>query len=234
MSAIDYHRFDDGAQLATALAASVAKDLVRGIEARGQALLAVSGGKTPIRFFQALSQQSLDWSKVIVTLVDERWVPPGDPRSNESFVRANLLQGAASTAQFLPLYHADAATPEDGASAVASKVASLALPFDALVLGMGEDGHTASFFPGGDRLAEAIDPQASALVLPMRAPGAGEPRITLTLPVIVDSRALYLHIEGQRKLDVLHTARNALPSTPYPIGAVLRHAHAPIKVFCCA
>ena len=234
MSALDYHCSDDAAQLATALAASIAKDLAHGIEARGQALLAVSGGKTPLRLFQALSQRSLDWAKVVVTLVDERWVPPSDPRSNENFVRANLLQGPASAAQFMPLYHADATTPEDGASAVASNLASLALPFDALILGMGEDGHTASFFPGGDRLADAIDPQCSSLVLPMRAPGAGEPRITLTLPVIVESRALYLHIEGQRKLDVLQAAQNALPSTPYPIGAVLRHAHAPIQVFCCA
>lgn len=234
MNAVDYHRFDDGAQLATALAASVAQNLAQGIQTRGQALLAVSGGKTPVRFFQALSQQSLDWKKVVVTLVDERWVPPGDSRSNESFVRANLLQGAASAARFVPLYHAGDATPEDGAGNTAAAIASLPLPFDALILGMGEDGHTASFFPDGDRLAEAIDPQCSALVLPMRAPGAGEPRITLTLPVIVDSRALYLHIEGQRKLDVLHAARNALPSTPYPIGAVLRHARTRLEVFCCA
>src|SRR5580765_5271710 len=198
MSTLDYQRFADGAQLAEALAASVAGNLAQAIVARGHALLAVSGGKTPLRFFQSLSQQSLDWSKVVITPVDERWVPANDARSNEAFVRANLLQGRAAAARFAPLYQAGIATPEEGVHAVSARVAMLDLPFDALVLGMGEDGHTASFFPGGDKLAEAIDPNGAALILPMRAPGAGEPRITLTLPAILDSRAIYLHIEGER------------------------------------
>jgi 6-phosphogluconolactonase len=234
MSTLNQHRFNDGAQLAQGLAASVAGDLARGIAERGQALLAVSGGKTPLRFLQALAQQALDWSKVTVTLVDERWVPPTDPRSNEAFVRANLLQGAAAAAQFVPLYQTGAATPEDGAHLVTARMALLDLPFDALVLGMGEDGHTASFFLGGDHLAEATDPKADVVVLPMRAPGAGEPRITLTLPVILDSRAIYLHIEGERKREVLETARFvAATNRSFPVSAVLRNARAPIEVYWC-
>lgn len=233
MSALDYHRFDDGAQLAQALAASVADELARGIAARGRALLAVSGGKTPLRFFQALSRQSLDWAKVVVTLVDERWVPPTDARSNEGFVRANLLQGAAAAARFVPLY-ADAATLEDGVATIAANIALLDLPFDALVLGMGEDGHTASFFPDGDELAAATDPATEAVVLPMHARSAGEPRITLTLPVVLDSHAIYLHIEGERKREVLEAARDVAASNrAYPISAVLRNARAPLKVFWC-
>lgn len=225
------HRFDDGAQLASALAAAVARDLARGIAANGQALLAVSGGKTPLRFFQALSQQALAWANVVVSLVDERWVPPTDVRSNEALVRANLLQGPAAFARFVSLYTAAAATPEAGASTIAASIARLGLPLDALVLGMGEDGHTASFFPGGDHLAAAIDPDTNAVVLPMRAPGAGEPRITLTLPAILRSRAIYLHIEGERKRKVLEAARHA--ASTYPVSTVLRNARAPVKVYWC-
>ena len=234
MSALDYHRFADGAQLAEALAEAVAGDLAQAITERGHALFAASGGKTPLRFFQALSQRSLDWSKVIVTLVDERWVPADDTRSNEAFVRANLLRGRAAAAQFAPLYQAGIATPEEGVPAVSARVAMLDLPFDALVLGMGEDGHTASFFPGGDKLAEATDPNGDALVLPMRAPGAGEPRITLTLPLILDSRAIYLHIEGEHKREVLESARLAdAANNAWPVSAVLRNARAPVKVYWC-
>ncbi|MFT3791931.1 MAG: 6-phosphogluconolactonase [Rudaea sp.] len=234
MSALDYRRFGDGAQLAEALAGAIADDLAHAIAERGQALLAVSGGRTPQRFLQTLSMQPVDWSKVVVTLVDERWVPPTDARSNETFVRANLLQGRAAAARFVPLYEAGAAAPEDGMPAVTARVAMLDLPFDALVLGMGEDGHTASFFPDGDHLAEATDPKTDAVVLPMRAPGAGEPRITLTLPVILDSRAIYLHIEGERKREVLENARYvAATNRAWPISAVLRNAHAPVKVYWC-
>jgi len=234
MSALDYHRFDDGTHLAHALAASVASDLARGITARGHAVLAVSGGKTPQRFLQALSQQPLDWSKVAVTLVDERWVAPTDARSNEGFVRANLLQGPAAAARFVSLYHAGAATIEDGVATIAASIAMLDLPFDALVLGMGDDGHTASFFPDADKLAEATDPKTQSIVLPMHARSAGEPRITLTLPVILDSRAIYLHIEGKQKNEVLETARYVAASNrAYPISAVLRNARTPLKVYWC-
>ena len=234
MSALDYHRFGDGSELAHALAASVAADLARGIAARGHAVLAVSGGKTPQHFFQSLALQTLDWANVVVTLVDERWVPATDPRSNEAFVRANLLQGAAAAARFVPLYKSGATTPEDGIPAISASIAMLDLPFDALVLGMGEDGHTASFFPDGDQLVDATDPKTDAIVLPMHARSAGEPRITLTLPTILDSRAIYLHVEGERKRDVLETARYVAASNrAYPITAVIRNARAPLKVFWC-
>ncbi|MBN8888056.1 MAG: 6-phosphogluconolactonase [Rudaea sp.] len=234
MSALDYHRYADGAQLAIALAAAVANDLARGIETRGHALLALSGGKTPLRFFQALALQKLDWANVTVTLVDERWVAPDDARSNEGFVRANLLRGAAAAARFVPLYKTGAATPEEGLHTIAASIAMLDLPFDALVLGMGEDGHTASFFPDSDGLANATDPKTDAIVLPIHARSAGEPRITLTLPTILDSRAIYLHIEGERKRSVLETARYvAATNRAYPISAVLRNARAPLQVFWC-
>src|SRR5579863_7468907 len=103
------HNFDNAGQLAGALAAAIASDLKSAIAARGHALLAVSGGRTPALFFAQLSQQSLAWDHVTVTLVDERWVAPSDARSNEGMVRATLLQGAAAAARFVPLYQAGVA-----------------------------------------------------------------------------------------------------------------------------
>lgn len=234
MSALEYHRFADGEKLAEALAAAVADELSGSLAARGRALLAVSGGRTPQRFLRALSQRPLDWTRIVVTVVDERWVPPDDARSNEGLVRASLLHGPAAAARFVSLYAAGAATPEAGLHAIAARIALLDLPFDALVLGMGEDGHTASFFPAGDHLAEATDPKTDAVVLPMRASAAGEPRITLTLPLILDSRSLYLHIEGERKREVLETARYvAATNRAYPISSVLRNARVPLEVYWC-
>jgi 6-phosphogluconolactonase len=215
------HRYDDGEALAEALAARVAGQLRAGLVGRGAAVLAVSGGSTPKRFFERLSQQPLDWASVAVTLVDERWVPESSERSNARLVKAHLLQHAAAAARFVPLY-AEAPTPEAAMPALRARVATLPAPFDAVVLGMGGDGHTASFFPGGDRLAEALDRKGAARVLPMRAPGAGEPRITFTLPALLDSHALFLHIEGEAKRAVLDAA--CAPGSTLPVAAVLRAA----------
>lgn len=215
------HRFDDAESLAEGLALRVAAQLREAIDARGEALLAVSGGSTPKRFFDRLSREALDWSRVTVTLVDERWVPESSDRSNARLVKAALLQHQATAATFVPLY-VEAPTPEAAIAALRARVAGLPATFDVVILGMGGDGHTASFFPGGDRLAEALDPDGRARVLPMRAEGAGEPRITFTLPALLDSRALYLHIEGEAKRGVLANARE--PGSTLPMAAVLRAA----------
>jgi 6-phosphogluconolactonase len=213
--------FADGAALAKALSANIAGKLRAAIEARGEALIAVSGGSTPKRLFEALSTESLDWSRVTVTLVDERWVPDTDERSNARMVEALLLQHKAADAEFVPLYVATA-TPEAGIAEVRARVAALKQPFDVVVLGMGPDGHTASFFPGGDRLGEALDVSNTAQVLPMRAEGAGEPRITFTLRELLQAQTLYLHIQGDDKRVMLSQAEQ--PGSDLPIASVLRNA----------
>ncbi len=232
-SKIQLHSFADSEALAHALAEAVADDLRAAVEARGAASLALSGGNTPKRFMRSLSTQALAWEKVFVTLVDERWVPETSARSNAALVRAHLLQGAAAAAQFLPLYRALPA-PEAALADLERDLDTLPMPFDAVVLGMGDDGHTASFFPGGDHLAKALDPTTAARVLPMRAPNAGEPRITLTLPPILAARRLYLHIEGAGKQRVLKEAVAGTDAgVAYPIRGVLRHASSPVQIFCC-
>jgi 6-phosphogluconolactonase len=225
---IQLHPFPDGDAVAQALAQAVADDLRAALALRGQASVALSGGTTPRRFLQALSRQALDWANVTVTLVDERWVDEGHERSNARLVKAYLLQDAAADARFVPLYRA-AATPDEALAEVATDLPTV---LDVAVLGMGGDGHTASFFPGGDRLAEAMDPETDAAVLPMRAPGAGEPRITLTLPVLRDAGRLYLHIEGGEKRQVLQQALSGQGAgAGYPMRVVLQALHAPLQVY---
>ena len=229
---IQLHPFPDGDAVAQALAQAVADDLRTALALRGQASIALSGGTTPRRFLQALSRQPLDWARVVVTLVDERWVPEDHPRSNAHLLRENLLQGPASAATFLPLYRATAA-PEAALDELERDLAtSLPWPLDVAVLGMGEDGHTASFFPGGDHLAQALDPSGEARVLPMRAPGAGEPRITLTLPALLKARHLYLHVEGAAKRRVLDQAVSGAGEGGHlPIRSVLQQVTSPVRTY---
>lgn len=218
--------------LAEALAASVAGDLRAAIDARARATLVLSGGTTPRRFLEALSRQALAWEAVDVTLADERWVSPDHERSNERLLRDTLLRGDAAAARFVPLYREDFPSPDAALETIAQDLATLPMPFDAVVLGMGTDGHCASLFPDGDLTHEALRADAGARVLAIRAPSAGETRITLTLPALAATRAMYLHIEGAEKREVLTRAlAEAAPIAP--IARVLAAAAATPEIFYC-
>jgi len=228
------HGFADPTELAQALAGGVADRLRDAVAERAQAVLVVSGGTTPRKFLAALAQQELDWARVTVTLADERWVPPTNPRSNERLVREILLTGGAAAATFVPLY-ADVADPESGLAKIAGAIDALALPFDAVVLGLGNDGHCASLFPDGHRFAQACDPANPARVSAMRSPTAGEPRITLTLAALAATRALYLHIEGAEKQAVLtHVCAGEGGYAHSPLPALLSASKVPLEVFACS
>jgi 6-phosphogluconolactonase len=222
-------RFETGAELAPAFAEWTAEILRLAISERGAALLAVSGGATPLRFFQALSLRPIDWTRVSVTLVDERRVADDNPRSNARLVRDALLKNAAAAAKFVPL--ADSRlTPQQELSSARARIATLPSPADLVVLGMGDDGHTASWFPGADGLDEAMAPAARALVAPI-APGGLEPRLTLTGRVILRARHIALQIEGPQKLATLERALEDGPTDAMPIRAILRHASDRLTIF---
>ena len=224
------HEFKDGAALAEGLADRVGGALAEAVSVRGRASIAVSGGSTPKAFFKALSARDLDWGKVTITLVDERFVPADNPRSNHLLVAENLLRDRAAAATFLPLYR-DAGSAEEAAEIATADAAALGEPFDVAILGMGTDGHTASFFPGGSRLAEAISADTPRGVITMEADGAGETRLTFTFTSLQDARLLVLHIEGQGKKVVLAAAEGDGPETDMPIRAVLRRAATPVDIY---
>jgi 6-phosphogluconolactonase len=222
--------FADGAALAEAFADWTAALLREAIAARGIALLVVSGGSTPKRYFAALSRRDLDWSRVAVTLADERRVPDDSPRSNARLVRETLLQNNAAKAQFCAL--ADSRlSPEQELASAAARVAALPLPPDLAVLGMGDDGHTASWFPHSTVLPEVIDAAARALVAAVPAPDKLEPRLTLTGRALLRARALALQIEGPGKAETFARALEDGPVADMPIRAALREAGERLTLF---
>lgn len=192
------HRFTDSQSLAQQLAEAIAKRLQATIEKRGRACLAVSGGRTPVLFFQALAKQPLPWSKVIITLVDERWVDENHAASNAALVREHLLQGAAQAAYFLPLKNA-AQTPKSGFMECENRLHELIDQLDIAVLGLGNDGHTASWFPHSSALTAALDENAGAWCCPVLDEPESMPRMTLTWALLSRCQHLYLHFEGDDK-----------------------------------
>lgn len=222
--------FADDKHLAPAFADWTAQRLSAAIADRGAALLIVSGGKTPAGYFKALSNAPLDWTRVSITLADERRVSDDSPRSNARLVRQTLLRNHAAAATFIPL--ADSRLSESQElMAAGARVANLPLPADLVVLGMGDDGHTASWFPGADKLAEAMDPGARQFVAPITAPDAPEPRLTLTGRVILRARSIALLIEGQGKMTTLAKALEDGPEEAMPIRSVLRHMADRLTIF---
>jgi 6-phosphogluconolactonase len=215
--------FDQFETASVWLADAVAQRLRDAIALRGRAGLVVSGGRTPGAFFDALARQELDWALVTVTLADERCVPRDHPDSNEKMVRARLLAGEAAAANFVSLQNDDP-DPDRAAGAAAHRIAAVPRPWDVTVLGMGEDGHTASLFPGGDVLAKALAPGTATPVVAMRAPGASQSRLTLTAAELDNTRALFVHIAGPAKRRVLEAAFDVAPAPP--IAVVLRSAPA--------
>ncbi|MGR3722637.1 6-phosphogluconolactonase [Abyssibius alkaniclasticus] len=210
--------YPDRAQLMRDLAERVADQLRDVLAAQPSATLVVPGGTTPGPFFAALSKADLDWPRVRVMLSDERFVPESSDRSNTALIRRLLLQSNAENAQFVPITALGSA-PEDVIDALRERIEA-ALPIDVLVLGMGADMHTASLFPGADQLAAALADDAPSLMA-MRAPGAPEPRLTLTAPVLRGAKNIHLLLTGAEKKTALAEALLEGPVIDAPVRAIL-------------
>lgn len=222
-------RFSDMDELSRSLAGEIAASLGRAIAARGTASLVVSGGRTPIKLFEQLRSQSIDWSRVCVALADERWVEPSEAGSNEKMVRDVLLKDKAGAARFSGLKNA-APSPDLGAVSAWETFARIPRPFDVTALGMGDDGHTASLFPKSPNLRSALNPAASAGCVGMWAPSAPQARLSLNLSALLDSRRILILIEGEAKWRTYTAASQAGEIEEMPIRAVLRQSRAPVEV----
>ena len=186
---MDLRTYPDRELMFLSLADQIAGQLADFLRRLGRASLCVPGGSTPGPVFDPLSGVALDWAKVAVFLNDERWVPESSDRSNTRLLRERLIRGKAAAAELVPLYLPGMSA--EAAMAVLETGLRQHLPISVLLLGMGNDMHTASLFPGADRLAEGLAADAP-LLLPMRAEAAVEPRITLTGPVL--RRAMNIHV----------------------------------------
>jgi 6-phosphogluconolactonase len=224
------HRFPDRQALAAALAGEIKVDLEEAVAARGAGSLVVSGGRTPALMFQRLRDEKLDWTRLWVTLADERWVETTSADSNERFVRENLLAGAAAAAHFVGLKN-PAPTPEAGADWATRALTRVPHPYDVVVLGMGGDGHTASLFPGSMALARGLDPGAPPACIAVNALVAPHARVSLNLPALLDARRIVLHIEGDAKWAVYQRARTPGAAAELPVRAVLQQKEVPVDVY---
>lgn len=195
--------FDSGAAAADAACAAIAERLKAAIIDRGAANLCVTGGSTPGPVYDRLKDADLDWARVSITLSDERWVDTASPDSNARLVRERLLQGRAAAATFVCL-KGEETDPVHGAWAADLKVAPLE-PFDAVLLGMGEDGHICSLFPGSPVLEEGMNPAGSRLVLhtPAGDPAPPQDRMTLTLPALIYAGLILIYVTGPAKRAIL-------------------------------
>lgn len=202
------------------LADEIAGTLRSALDHSERASLCVPGGTTPGPIFDTLSGVSLQWDRIDILLNDERWVPETSERSNTALLKRRLVVDKAANAHLVPLY-ADFPTPEEGLDGLMPAIEAT-LPLDVLVLGMGPDMHTASLFPGADQLELGLSDHAPTL-LAMRAPGAPEPRITLSARALKTALATHILITGDEKRAVLEKAAHLSPMEA-PIAAFLPHA----------
>ncbi len=212
------------AALAAAAAAATTQALEAALAERGAASLVGTGGRSPAPVYDLLAQAELDWSRIAVTLSDDRFVSAESPDSNERLVRERLLTGPAAAARFVPISTA-ADTVEAAADKVEADVRAMA-PYDVMLLGMGEDGHVASLIPGSPVLDLGMDPRGTRFCLGIPA-GVGSPpiaRVTMTVPALLQARLILVLISGAKKRDIVEKG-NGLP-----VHALLRQAKAPVRV----
>jgi len=207
---IEWRCFDSREQMVDELTEAYCEALMRGIKRRGTASWAVSGGSTPKPLFEAMSEAEIDWENIQVALVDERWVDLDHPRSNEAFMRTALQKGAAAEAMFIGMKTSHD-TPFDAVEAVNERYAQVKQPFDSVLLGLGSDGHTASFFPDAEGLDAALDIAGDKVCVPLRAKrsdvtGDEVDRMSISASAIAKAPHVVLMITGVEKKATLERA----------------------------
>ena len=214
------------AEAAAAAAAEAIADQLRGPEGKS---LVVTGGRGPGPVYDRLANTDLDWASVIVTLSDDRFVPLGAPESNEAMVRARLLQHRAAAARLVPLNGAEQ-NPDAAAEAVEPDIATLA-PFDAILLGMGPDGHIASLYASNSDAAQWLRPDCSRWAVGVQSAGWTPyvPRVSLTGRALFDGKLIVLLIGGEDKRAVIEQIE-ADPVFNPPAAALLRQTRSPVRV----
>lgn len=223
-------RFPSGPRAASELASRVSEVIDFAVRARGRASLLVPGGQTPVAVFKALRTQPLPWDRVYISLTDERRVPMTDDASNARLIQTHLLQDHAAEAHFCPI-HRESIDDRADEAACGAALGMLPRPFDAVILGMGADGHIASLFPDDPNLARMLDPRNEARCATARAPAEPVRRLTLTFSTLLQSRWMALHISGEDKWATLEAAVASADPHQYPVYALLNQRQVPVRVY---
>lgn len=223
-------KFSSRHELDSSFATTISEILINAISQKGSASIAVSGGSTPKGLFERLSKIKLDWSKVLITLADERWVPADSKDSNTKLVHENLLQNEAASAKFFHLKQGDDLNSEIlNTLNIAAKVQLL--PLDVLILGMGEDGHTASLFPCSEQIEQGLLSDNDDVLLKVVPQTAPHDRISFTFSALAKSENIFLHLSGESKEEVLNTAISGSDVYEMPIRAFLNHESLETQVY---
>jgi 6-phosphogluconolactonase len=226
-----FNAFTDEITLLDAMSLRIVSSLTKAIRENKPATLAVSGGRSPKRLFQRLAKADLAWEEVTITLIDERWVANDHCDSNEKLVRDYLLQDKAAMATLIPLKNS-ASTPLKGERLLEASLSALPEKITVSVLGMGEDGHTASFFPHATTLTQALSRESGRACQSITPKTAAHSRMTLTLPRILASEEIILHISGQPKKAVYDRAVTGADSVfDLPVKSVLHQPETPVMVY---
>ncbi|MDA3920729.1 MAG: 6-phosphogluconolactonase [Salinisphaera sp.] len=215
----ELHKYNSRALASRQLAADIAARLQSAIAERGKASLVVCGGSSPVALFRALRQELLEWQRVTVIPSDERWVSIDHQDSNEAMIRRELLVDEAAQACFLPLYR-DTQSPEAAVDEVCASLSDISLPLDVVLLGMGDDGHTASLFPHDPDIASKVGAEASCVAAEVGPPK----RLSLSLRYLTKARSIDVLIFGDDKLAVFQAAQHPGPLAQYPVRGILRSA----------
>ena len=226
---MDLLEFENTSALDAELVKKVVDLLAMAIEHHGSASLVVSGGRTPKGFFHLLSQEFLEWSKVTVTLADERWVDADHKDSNEKLVQENLLINEAHAARFMALKNL-ASSASSGEVSIGQDLSTIGR-FTVVILGMGDDGHTASLFPGSKTLSAGLDMESGRQCLAVQPLDAPYERMSMTLPRLLDSEQIIVHVSGENKGKVLAMADAGDDPFKLPIRAVLQQTTTPVVVY---
>ena len=230
MTEIEWWEYDDAAEMAEAVAGDIQFVIESAIDARGAAVIALSGGKTPIPIYETLAKAKLDWKRVTIVPADERIVPLGDPLSNVTMIGKAFIPKGARVIPVVPAATDDYKAAGRSADAL---MQDLHWPLDLVLLGVGGDGHTASIFPGPDYDEALNGPRERRALgvmpdpLPPEAPVA---RVTLSREAIVSAKAVMIAVTGAAKRRVIEDAIKEGAGSPYPIGRVLADAELPVDI----
>jgi 6-phosphogluconolactonase len=226
----NFYKFLDNDELLEQFSQKIVDILENEISKKGSATLLVSGGNTPKALFDKLSNINISWDKVKVGLCDERWINTKEKDSNENLVKTHLIKNYAKEAKFISMYLENISIQE--AQKKCTQIYKEELyPFDIVILGMGEDGHTASLFPNNIKLEEAFDLNSDGLCIFMTPCSAPYDRMSLNLKAILSARNIFLHIEGKKKLKVYNEALENNDRFNTPIISVLKQEMKDIEVF---